>query len=308
MEMCKDRFEEEECTMNTKQVVDPENFPKSLSDSRKREIRNQYDRDGYVAFNGVLTDVEVAKTQRLLSDLVLGARKQRRDYVMGVELTRAMDQKNEFYIQYESGTDKMALTDQNAEEKVRKLMHFVNQDPFFQFIAYEHPRVKALIEMAIGESFILFQEMALVKPAFIGGERAWHQDDSYFAVKPLEAVAGIWIALDNATAANGCMHVIRGAHRKGPLLQSTEVGCTIAEGRIDKEMAQAIELRPGGAMVLSGLLPHFTPRNTSPNRRRSIQYHYRSFESEIVSKAEYNTLFREHDGTPAACSSWQYKE
>ncbi len=50
-----------------------------------------------------------------------------------------------------------------------------------------------------------------------------------------------------------------------------------------------------------------TPANRSRSRRRAIQFHLRHPDSEIVTQAEYARLFAEADGTPAACSSWQYR-
>ncbi len=90
----------------------------------------------------------------------------------------------------------------------------------------------------------------LIKPARIGAARVWHQDCAYFAVKPLEAVFGVWIALDDADEENGCMHVIPGDHVRGPLLQSPAVGCFffIPDDRLDRARVTAIPLRAGGAM------------------------------------------------------------
>ena len=234
--------------MKTRPQLKIQDWPDPLSESQREQYRRDFQCDGFIAFNNVLLPDEVEKIRQSFSGLVLKARRQNLDFTKGVDNVRALDRKGEFYIQYESGTDRNKLTDENAEVVVRKMMSFVDQDPLFHYIAFEHPGIKAMVETAVGTGFILFQEMALVKPAFVGEERAWHQDDSYFAVKPLEAVAGLWIALDKATVENGCMHVIPGAHKRGPLLQSAAVGCTIADGRIDKGVAVPIELEPGGAV------------------------------------------------------------
>ena len=275
--------------------------PEKLSEEQVAQYRGA----GYLAFENLLTADELDRARKSFSELILRARRK------GVALPfkgyqNTFDTQQRFYVQYEKGIDPEAVSEVDAESYVRKLMWFVQEEPFYRYLANRHPKLRAILEALMGPEPVLFQEMALIKPARVGGERAWHQDDSYFAVKPLVAVAGVWIALDDSRVENGCMHVLPGDHRKGPLLQSKEVGCTIAEGRIDKGAAVPVELKAGGFMVFSGLLPHFTPKNTSLHGRRAVQFHYRAADSTVVTKDEYKELFAEADGTSAACGSWQY--
>jgi ectoine hydroxylase-related dioxygenase (phytanoyl-CoA dioxygenase family) len=48
-------------------------------------------------------------------------------------------------------------------------------------------------------------------------ETPWHQDHAYFNLPEGTPVVGVWIALDDATPENGCMHFIPGGHREGPI-------------------------------------------------------------------------------------------
>jgi phytanoyl-CoA hydroxylase len=270
----------------------------------------RFQSDGFVAFEQVLSADEVEEARRATSELVRAAFDTGRTCSLGdgkfVERDRAHGGER-FYVQYEAGTDGSLLTPETCETHVRKLMWFVDQHPFFRHLIHEHAKVRMLLGRLLDPGFLLFQEMMLVKPARIGGARVWHQDCAYSAVKPLQAVIGIWIALDDANAENGCMHVIPGGHRGGPLLQNSSVNCTIPDDRLDLRRVAPVQLRAGGAMVLSGLLPHMTPANRSPSRRRAIQFHVRHPLSEIVTQEEYARIFAEADGTPAACSSWQYR-
>lgn len=281
-------------------------------DEWSEDLAQQYEKDGYLAFDEVLSRQEVEQVKQAMSLLIQRARSRNRDYTINgpeVSIYQKFDRAEErqFYIQYESGVDKSKISDENAEDYVRKLMWYVDEDPIFQYICNRHPKVKMCLEGVLGKNPLSFQEMALIKPPLIGDERAWHQDDSYFAVKPLEAVAGIWIAVDQATVENGCMHVIPGDHKRGPILQTKAVGCQIPKERLELNRAVPVTLRPGGMMIFSGLLPHYTPKNTSPHRRRALQFHYRTAQSEIVTKTEYETLFVE-DGQSASCNSWMYKQ
>ena len=95
--------------------------------------------------------------------------------------------------------------------------------------------------------------MALHKPALIGSEKPWHQDNAYFKYAPLEKVVGFWMALDDADRTNGCMHVLPGWHRRGGLRHVHEEDCKILPERVKAEEAVPVELNAGGAM--------FFPRN-----------------------------------------------
>ena len=149
----------------------------------------------------------------------------------------------------------------------------------------------------------MFQNMALVKPALIGSEKPWHQDNAYFKYAPLEKVVGFWMALDDADRSNGCMHVLPGWHRRGGLKHIHTGDCQIQPDRLAEKQPVAVELPAGGAMCFSGMLPHQTPPNRSPKQRRALQFHYRGLSTRVVDHEEYNRLFAEPDGTPASCEA-----
>jgi phytanoyl-CoA hydroxylase len=188
--------------------------------------------------------------------------------------------------------------DEEVELKVRKLMWFVDQHPHLQFCATEHPRIMGALESLLGPQPIMFQDMALIKPPFIGSEKPWHQDNAYFSVAPLDAIVGVWIALDEATGANGCMHVLPSGHSLGAMKHFHGRDCEIVPQRVDESQALAVPLPPGGAMFFYGMLPHQTPPNSSPERRRALQFHYRSAISQLVPREEYDRIYAEGDARP----------
>lgn len=240
----------------------------------------QFDHDGYLAFPDILSPTEVAAAREALTTLISGPVVNDRPH-----------------IQFEPG---VATRD---ELSVRKLMRFCDVNPFLDNLAQRHPKLRGIVEAILGANPILFQDMALIKPPFIGSEKPWHQDNAYFAVTPLEAVLGVWIALDDATVANGCMHVLAGGHKAGPRRHHHTFDCEIIPERRDPSQARPVELPAGGAMFFAGMLPHMTPPNKSPERRRALQFHYRSATSRSVSKEEYDRVYAEADGTPASCAA-----
>ena len=190
----------------------------------------RFKRDGYLAFERLLSNAEVDAGRAAIRELIERAYERKQVTVMGDINVGAHDLpgQQQFYVQYEAGSDLAQIPFDACEDRVRKSMWLVNEHPFFRYLAYEHPKIRMLLSSLLHPNAVLFQEMMLIKPAFIGAARDWHQDDAYFAVKPLDAVLGMWLGFDDATPENGCMHVQPGGHTRGPLLQNSSVNCTIS--------------------------------------------------------------------------------
>jgi phytanoyl-CoA hydroxylase len=268
-----------------------------------REQIAQYQRDGYLAFVDVLTPEEVEEARRAISQLV-----QRVATEPNVNRKGSfwVPPNSKFGVQFETDYVPDNTNETNLELKVRKLMWYVDEHPHFVLLGRHHPKVQGVLQSLLGANPILYQDMALVKPPFIGSEKPWHQDNAYFSVTPLEAICGVWIALDDATVQNGCMHTIAGGHKLGALRHHHDRDCEIVPDRLaDQDEIIPIELPAGGAMFFSGMLPHQTPPNSSPARRRALQFHYRAADSIIHTSEEYFKIFAEADGSPASCAAAQ---
>ena len=204
------------------------------------------------------------------------------------------------------------------ESRLRKLMHWRGHHPALAALAAGHPRLQPCVESLLGSDVECFQDMALIKPPHIGSEKPWHQDAAYFDVVPLDAVIGVWIALDAATVDNGCMHVVPGVHRDGPrrhvlapvLVPRSDDGALGSSEHKDCQIegfapdgAVPIPLPPGGVLFFSSLLPHQTPPNRSDQRRRALQLHFRLGNSCQVDRATYDGVFVDAEGRPASCAA-----
>ena len=67
----------------------------------------------------------------------------------------------------------------------------------------------------IGPNVKMMQSMLFLKAAGKPGQ-AWHQDEAHIPTRD-RSLAGVWIALDDATVDNGCLWVFPGSHRAGVL-------------------------------------------------------------------------------------------
>lgn len=187
-------------------------------------------------------------------------------------------------VQFEAGGGRK-LPPPQRRRRVRKLMKFVDHHPALKALS-EDPGLLALVSGLMGgEPPRLFQDMALLKPPG-GREKPWHQDLAYFNLPAETPVIGLWIALDEATAANGALHVIPGSHREGPRNHFNRRDWQICDTDVPPERDVVVPLPPGGALLWHGLTHHGSPVNHSRRRRRALQFHYRPASSEETTTEE----------------------
>lgn len=160
-------------------------------------------------------------------------------------------------------------------DAVRKLYRFVEHEPRTRALA-EHPQLLQVVSILLGGGEPeLYADQALSKPPRIGREKPWHQDLAFFDFDPARIpVVGVWIALDPVGIDNGCMQLLPGRHREGPIPHFQRRDFQICDTEILGKRSVAVPLEPGGLLFFDGLLPHGTPHNTSSRRRRALQFHY----------------------------------
>lgn len=106
----------------------------------------------------------------------------------------------------------------------------------------------------------------------------WHQDLAY--LKPEEAgdtlVVNLWIPLVDATAANGCMQVLRGSHRAGllPHDQRETIYKGIAEENLPEGEIVTCEVAVGDALLTMERVLHRSIPNTTQTVRWSLDTRY----------------------------------
>ncbi len=100
----------------------------------------------------------------------------------------------------------------------------------------------------------------------------WHQDAAVWEEGTFDHVSAI-VALDDFRSDNGCLEVLPGSHRRGPL----GLGWSENTSRIAAECREEIEhravqvdLKAGDAVLLHGLLLHGSGGNYSDSSRRSL--------------------------------------
>ena len=174
-------------------------------------------------------------------------------------------------IEYEPGKDGVRTL-----SAVRKINSCVLDDVFRKYA--EHPQVLDIIQPLLGADIKLFGSQAFMKPPG-GVEKPYHQDSPYFPIEPMSLVT-CWIALDDVTLENGCLWVIPGSHRLGPLPHNEPwfVGdrqdMRIPTSAFDASHEVPIILPAGGCSLHHSLILHRSMPNHTDKSRRGLAYHF----------------------------------
>jgi len=244
----------------------------------------RFDQQGYLVVNNAFNQTEVQDALAGLLHLISGE---------VVDFNGVM---------YERASTEVPVEEMSSEQRqdyVRKFMWFEKYDERLHQMAH-HPKLLTAVEQLIEDDPFLFQDMALLKPPHIGREKPWHQDHAYFELPLNTRVVGCWIALDEATTENGCMVVIPGSHRQGPIVHFQRRDWQICDTDVQNQGATAVPLKPGGCLIFSSLTHHGTPTNSSGLRRRAVQFHYRPASAPKTSIEERMAIFGE-EGKDVTC-------
>jgi 2-oxoglutarate-dependent dioxygenase len=131
------------------------------------------------------------------------------------------------------------------------------------------------VEELLGGPVRLFRDHAFYKPAGKGeaSNLVLHQDNRYWHLEPPQAVT-IWVALDDATVANGCVHYVPGSHRRGRIEHERTDPDSVLLAAVTDEQAVPYPVPAGAALVHHAQVLHGSPpnRTAAPRRAYCIVY------------------------------------
>jgi ectoine hydroxylase-related dioxygenase (phytanoyl-CoA dioxygenase family) len=150
-----------------------------------------------------------------------------------------------------------------------QLVDLHRRDAAFAALA-RRPDVLSAVSRLLGPDLRLFRDQAFYKPPNSDGEVYLHQDNRYWRLEPPNAVT-LWLALDDATVANGCLHFIRGSHLRGRVehRQAAAGESVLLEAQASCAQAEPIELPAGHATLHHCQTLHFSPPNRTSAPRRA---------------------------------------
>mmetsp|Transcript_41331 Transcript_41331/g.66399 ORF Transcript_41331/g.66399 Transcript_41331/m.66399 type:complete len:330 (-) Transcript_41331:2787-3776(-) len=127
----------------------------------------------------------------------------------------------------------------------------------------------------------LFSSHYFCKRPLSGKRVAWHQDGSYWPLRPMNVIT-LWIAVDDSDTENGCLKVVRGSHRNDleTLVDLEKDGSEVlgagthTDADIDHEKVVNICCKAGDIEIHHPNIVHASDANRSNRRRAGLTVRY----------------------------------
>ena len=177
-------------------------------------------------------------------------------------------------------TSELQLPEEQSLAKIAHALHSLN--PIFSKITSSEPvkdifRAIGFIEPTVVQSMVIF------KNPKVGGAYTPHQDASFLYSEPASCLAGIWLALDDATPENGCLEFIPGSHkwpvaRRFVRTDNTQDGENLLDWTAppvvyDESKFVKVPVKRGDLVLIHGLVVHRSAANNSDKPRWIYTFH-----------------------------------
>lgn len=125
-----------------------------------------------------------------------------------------------------------------------------------------------IAQQILGEKAHLKEDISFMKPARIGSETPWHQDEAFNNPAFDHNEITIWLAVTPATHDSSCMSFIPGSNRMSvlehqPVGGNPKVHALECIGRFDANTAIECPLRPGSCTIHDNRTLHYAGPNIS---------------------------------------------
>lgn len=159
----------------------------------------------------------------------------------------------------------------NEEDRRKQRMDAIHDmqfhaAPFTRLLL--HPPLLEAYQALIGPNVQLHHTKLLAKPAAKGGGFPMHQDYPYFPHERHSMMA-VSVYLDDADDENGCIRVVPGSHKLGPLACDPG-GVYLPPEEYPLSAGVSCPAKAGDALFFNYLTVHGSPPNRSERPRRNI--------------------------------------
>ncbi|HVP31439.1 MAG TPA: phytanoyl-CoA dioxygenase family protein [Myxococcota bacterium] len=246
-----------------------------MGDARFRttpEEQKAYEEDGFFVRRAVFAAAEVKALQEAAERVAQRA---------GAALARAEDDytiDGNRYVEAERAT--IQLEHRPGSATIRVIEPFHHLDPRFELLLDDPRIVEPMRDLVGSDTVSLWTDKLNLKRPREGSAFPWHQDSPYwvFDCAHVDRLPNVMLTLDDASAANGCLHVVPGSHRRG-LLPGREgegtLGPLFTDPRaFDEGAAVPAEMPAGSLLFFSPHAVHGSRPNASDAPRRALVLTY----------------------------------
>ncbi|MBX3014084.1 MAG: phytanoyl-CoA dioxygenase family protein [Caldilineaceae bacterium] len=148
-----------------------------------------------------------------------------------------------------------------------------NKSDLFRAFPF-NPKVVAVVGQLIGTPFVRHLDQIFLKPGRTGAGTSWHTDNAYFQISDPTKGVGMWVALHDATLANGTLHVIPRSYLE-TFAHARDLGSDHhITFNVDDSRAVPILLPAGGAVFFNYGTGHGTKANNTDHERAGLAFHF----------------------------------
>jgi len=189
------------------------------------------------------------------------------------------------------------LKKEKSDEVAVHLREITIKNPIFRSLAKSTKLTSAVASLLGPDLQLHHSKLATKPPQKNKGGICWHQDFPFFPHTNTSLVA-VMVMLDDATPFNGCMYVIPGAHKLGPLDHHADGWFTrccqesLPEKIAPSSEADLIAVTPlaGGISIHHCLALHSSLPNLSGKHRRGLVFQYRAADAVQLSGGPLNEI------------------
>lgn len=211
-----------------------------------------YRENGYLLVRGVFSEAEVAAMRSAIGGILARA--------VGANRDRSHTWQGTY------------LPPEVLKTLVVKAFHDVHYHDAAFTRALMHPNMVDVLTRLIGPNVQLHHSKMLVKPPENGAAFPLHQDYPYFP-HALGTMLAASVHLDDADVENGCLAVVPGSHRSGPL---EHVGSYYLDPeQWPTDLAVPCPAKAGDVLFFTALTVHGSGVNRSDRIRRNVLFQYR---------------------------------
>lgn len=160
------------------------------------------------------------------------------------------------------------LMDERAQTKLLHCHNVQFQSAVFTRLLVD-PRLVDPVADLIGPNVQLHHTKMFIKPPEKGSPFPMHQDYPFFPHTRHTMLAAI-IHFDDAPLAKGCVRVVPGSHRQGPIEHLAEGGHHLPLDQYPLESSMPVEAQAGDVLIFSYLTIHGSGVNTSDEARTTL--------------------------------------